>query len=203
MSKSPFDPKKQNSHIESKIVVALERISEAFRVLLWEESKESALSPIQLQILIFLLYHQGERCKVSYLADEFTMTKATISDSVRMLLQKGLAVKEQDVTDTRSFSLLLTPEGKKVARKAASFAGAIEKPLHQFSDKQKEVLLLSLLELIEKLNKAGIITIQRMCFTCSHYKKTGNSHYCQLIKKALATTDLKVDCPEHEPRLDL
>jgi hypothetical protein len=72
--KSPFDLNQQNKKVESKIVVALERISEAFRVLLWNESKENALSPIQIQILIFLLFHSDEMCKVSYLAQEFNMT---------------------------------------------------------------------------------------------------------------------------------
>jgi hypothetical protein len=54
MKKSSFDLEHQNSKIESKIVASLERISEAFRVLLWNESKENSLSPIQIQILIFI-----------------------------------------------------------------------------------------------------------------------------------------------------
>ena len=54
--KSSFDLKRQSTKIESKIVVALERISEAFRVLLWNESKENSLSPIQIQLLIFFTF---------------------------------------------------------------------------------------------------------------------------------------------------
>ena len=120
------------------------------------------LSPIQIQILIFLLFHSEEKCKVSYLANEFNMTKATISDSIKVLLQKGLIEKNIDPSDTRSFSMALTQEGKKIAQKSSSFAGAIEKPLYQFSDKQKEALLEGLLALIEKLNMQGIISVQRM-----------------------------------------
>lgn len=198
MAKSLFDLTEQNSKIEGRIVVALERLSEAFRVLLWEESKETSLSPIQIQLLIFLQFHSAEKCKVSYLADEFNLTKATISDSVKILLQKGLIEKAVDKSDTRSFSISLTREGKRIAVKSSQFAGAIEKPLHQFSAKQKEILLLSLLELIERLNKDGIITIQRMCFTCRFHKKTGSVHYCNLLKKNLKNGDLRVDCPEHE-----
>lgn len=198
MKKSSFDIKGQGNQIESKIVIALERISEAFRVLLWQESKQNSLSPIQIQLLIFMLFHSEDKCKVSYLAEEFNMTKATISDSIKVLLQKSLVEKRPDSSDTRSFSIVLTAAGKKVAQKSANFAGVIEKPLHQFSDKQKEVLLVSLLELIEKLNKEGIITVQRMCFNCKFYKKTGQGHYCNLLESALASHDLKVDCPEHD-----
>src|SRR5690554_5951150 len=119
MKHSSFHLTEQNQKIESRIVVALERISEAFRVLLWNESKENSLSPIQIQILIFIYFHSTEKCKVGYLADEFNMTKATISDSVKVLLSKELLTKETDPIDTRSFSLLLTNEGKKIAKKAS------------------------------------------------------------------------------------
>ncbi len=198
MIKSVFDINQQNIRIESKIVVALERISEAFRVLLWQESKVNKLSPIQTQILIFLLFHTNEKCKISYLANEFNMTKATISDSVKLLLDKNLVKKEYDIIDSRSFSILLTNEGKKTAQKSSSFAGVIEKPITDFTDKQKEILLISLLELINKLNEEGVITVQRMCLSCKFYNKNKTTHYCNLLNKPLLNNELRVDCSEHQ-----
>ncbi len=195
---SPFNLNRQNQNTESKIVVALERISEAFRVLLWNESKENALSPIQTQILIFLLFHSEEKCKVSYLAHEFNMTKATISDSVRILIKKELVQKLDNPVDTRSYIIGLTTSGKTTAEKAASFAGAFEKPLNALTEEQKEAMLSGLLRLIHDLNKAGIITIQRMCFTCRFYDKNNGQHYCKLLQTKLTNTDLRIDCPEHE-----
>lgn len=195
--KSVFDLNRQNKKVESKIVVALERISEAFRVLLWNESKENALSPIQIQILIFLLFHTQEKCKVSYLAQEFNMTKATVSDSVKLLLQKKLIQKFDDPSDTRSYVIGLTTEGKLTAEKSANFAFAIEKPLSSLTEVQKEAMLSGLLKLIYELNRAGIITIQRMCFTCANYRLEKGKHYCTFLEANLLSTDLRVDCPEH------
>ncbi len=193
-----FDINRQNKRIESKIVVALERISEAFRVLLWNESKENTLSPIQIQILIFLLFHSQEKCKVSYLAQEFNMTKATISDSVKLLLQKGLIEKFDDPIDTRSYIIGLTNEGKQTAEKSANFAFAIEKPLDTLNEAQKEAMLSGLLKLIYELNQAGIITMQRMCFTCTHYRYESGNHFCKLLQSPLKATEIRVDCAEHE-----
>lgn len=200
MTNSAFDLNKQNQHIESKIVVALERISEAFRVLLWQESKENALSPIQNQILIFLLFHKEQLCKVSYLAQEFNLTKATISDSIKVLLQKGLIEKKESIEDSRSFSVLLTGSGREIAHKTATFAEAIEKTLYQINEGKKEVLLTSLFHVIEQLNRNEIITIQRMCRTCRFYQNTEGGHYCQLLEKKLLDTELRIDCPEHESK---
>jgi len=198
MKFSPFNLDRQNQKIESRIVVALERISEAFRVLLWEESKENALSPIQIQILIFLHFHSLEKCKVSYLASEFNMTKATISDSVRVLLGKNLVAKDTDPTDSRSYFLSLTAEGEKIAKKSSFFASSIEQPIEKWTEEQKQAMLNGLLRLIHDLNKAGVITIQRMCFTCSNYQFENGVHYCKLLKSRLAESELRVDCPEHE-----
>lgn len=198
MKYSSFNLNEQNQKTESRIVVALERISEAFRVLLWNESKENSLSPIQIQIMIFVYFHSQEKCKVGYLADEFNMTKATISDSVKILLSKDLVAKETDPLDTRSYSLSLTTEGKKIAQKVSFFASSIEQPLENLTEEHKTIMLNGLLKLIFDLNKSGIITIQRMCFTCSNYQVDKGIHYCKLLKSQLAESELRVDCPEHE-----
>ncbi len=198
---SSFNLQNQEKSIDSKIVVALERISEAFRVLLWNESKDSSLSPIQIQILIFILFHSREKCRVSYLAEEFNMTKATISDSVKILLKKNLVKKEEDISDTRSYCIRLTQEGINTATKASSFAQALERPLDKISSEQKEALLNSLLKIIRELHQSGIITIQRMCFTCANYKYYDHQHYCTLLQSGLSDNELRVDCPEHEMAL--
>ncbi|MBU2525158.1 MAG: MarR family winged helix-turn-helix transcriptional regulator [Bacteroidetes bacterium] len=198
MKHSSFNLNGQNQKIESRIVVALERISEAFRVLLWNESKENSLSPIQIQILIFIHFHASEKCKVGYLADEFNMTKATISDSVRVLLAKELVTKETDPIDTRSYSLSLTDEGEKIAKKASFFASSIEQPIENLTQEQKKIMLNGLLKLIYDLNKSGIITMQRMCFTCSFYNVKNGTHYCNLLKTKLAESEIRLDCPEHQ-----
>ena len=112
MMSSPFDPIQQENNLDAKITFALERISLVFKSMQLDQSKKNNMSPIQTQILIFLLYHSPIHHKVSYLAQEFNLTKATISDSVKVLIQKGLIQKKTDPQDSRSFSLNLTSEGK-------------------------------------------------------------------------------------------
>lgn len=199
MKKSLFDLEYQNTSIESRIIASLERISQAFRVLLWQESTEYSLSPIQVQVLIFLLHHSEEKRKVSYLADEFNMTKATISDTIKSLEQKQLIKKEYLSDDTRSFVINLTAKGKTLANKTALFAQQLIAPIEKLHNDDKQNLLLSLIEIIHHLNKAGIITIQRMCFTCSYYQVSENrkKHFCKLLNQELQNAELRIDCPEH------
>lgn len=198
MSKSDFDPIHQNKSTDSKIVASLERIAQAFRVLLWQESKEHSLTPIQIQVLIFLLHHSNEKCKVSYLADEFNMTKATISDTIKTLDQKKLIRREYDANDTRSYVIHLTKTGKDIANKTSLFSQEIHTPIEKLLKGDKENLLLSLLDIIRHLNQSGVITIQRMCMTCNYYQTPGKGqHFCKLLNQKLQVSDLRIDCPEH------
>ena len=198
---STFDPHYQNKKLEGKIVVALERISEAFRVLLWQQGKEQGLTPLQLQLVLFIDFHPAEQCKVNYLAGEFNVTKATISESVRLLAKKELISKEADPDDSRSYSIHLSPKGKSVAKKTRSFAKSIEQPLHEFPATQKEVLYESLVHLITQLNKSNIISVQRMCHSCRFYEKGDQNDYCRFLDQPLFEKDIRMDCPEHQPAL--
>ncbi len=200
MKKSDFDLKYQNQSTESKIVASLERISQAFRVLLWQESNAFSLSPIQVQVLIFLLHHSEEKRKVSYLAGEFNMTKATISDAVKALDQKGLIEKAYVPGDTRSYIIHLSERGREIAKKTSLFTREIHDPIDKLHPDDKENLLLSLLNIIRHLNKAGVITIQRMCTTCAYHQQSenGEKHFCKLLNQNLQIADLRIDCPEHE-----
>ncbi len=200
--KSDFDLSQQNQSIESKIVASLERISQSFRVLLWQESKTFALSPIQVQVLIFLLHHSEEKRKVSYLADEFNMTKATISDTIKTLEQKKLITKVYEPHDTRSYIIHLTESGKDTAIKTSYFTKEIRTPIDKLNQDDKENLLLSLLNIIRHLNSSEVITIQRMCMSCAYYQSSGQGqeHFCKLLNQRLHVNDLRIDCPEHEIR---
>lgn len=200
MAKSAFDLSNQNSNIESKIVASLERVSQAFRVLLWNESKEFSLTPIQVQVLIFLLHHPDEKRKVTYLAGEFNMTKATVSETIKTLEQKQLIQKEYETHDNRSYLIHLTNKGRGIAEQTSMFTRQLQVPIDKLPLANRENLLLSLMGIIHHLNKTGIITIQRMCFTCQFYKagKNGQGHYCMLLNSKLADHELRIDCAEHK-----
>ncbi len=195
-----FNPKDQSDSVELKIVAALERVYEAFRSLLWQEGKARGLSPIQLQILVFLLYHKESQRRITYLASEFALTKATVSDSIGSLVQKGLIQKVRSTNDARALVLNLTEQGRTLAQQAAHFADQLQVPLAALSGSQRNDMLDALMRLIRNLHREGIITVQRMCFTCRFYKDGHREarHYCTLLQEALDAGQLRVDCPEHQ-----
>ncbi len=197
---SAFDPERHITNVDYKIVAALEKISEVFRVLLWMEAKEHKLSPIQMQLLIFIKYHNSDKQRrIASMAREFNMTKATISDSIKVLEQKGLIARADDMLDSRSFNFSLTDKGLKLTGMIENFTKPLDGAIATLSPQQKNEFLLSVLDLIYRLNQNGIISTQRMCYTCYYYSGDRQlMHHCNLMQKPLAFDELRIECPEHK-----
>ena len=197
--KSAFDPKTHEQLSDNKLFTALYSFSDIFRVLFWRLSKETGLSPLQIQILLFIATHPQEIAKVTYLANEFNMSKATISDAVKTLLTKDYLTKQNDPSDQRSFSLLLTKTGKQIAQSVDSSYQPILKSLAAIDNQTKTDLYSQIMALIAKLNQSGIALGQRMCFNCAHYQaKTDQQFYCNFLDQLLDQAKLRIDCEEHE-----
>jgi len=200
MNESTFNPSHQEKDISSKIVVGLERISEVFKLLLWEKAKLVGLSPIQIQILIFIAFHKQELCNVSHLAKEFNVTKPTVSDAIKVLDKKGLIIKDFSSSDSRSYSITLSELGTNIVSQTYDFSSPLKKQFDGFSQSELESLFGTLSQLIHKLNHKGILSVQRTCYGCKFYEKNQAGDYCNLLQKELMTEEIRLDCPEYEEK---
>lgn len=200
MKKSVFNIENQHDDLSDRIVVGLERLSQAFKVLLWDKAKQLGLSPIQIQILIFVAYHEQGLNNVSLLAQEFNVTKPTVSDAVKILDKKGLIIKDYSSTDSRSYSISLSETGKAIVSETETFANPIKVLVNKFGDQEKSTFYQVLSKLIFQLNQADILTVQRMCYACKFYRKDDSGHYCNYLEKPLRDTEIRLDCPEFEAR---
>lgn len=193
-----FDPQAQAGNPDLRIVAALERLSQVFRVLLWRQAGETGLSPIQLQILLFVRFHADALCTVGHLAREFNVTRATVSDAVKSLVNKKLLLKKSGAGDARSFRLEPSAAGRRLASRLSGFASEIAEPLGAVGEKEKRVLLDTLLKTIFELHRNGIFEVQRMCYSCAHFEEQSDGDfYCRLLERKLLREDLRLDCPEH------
>jgi DNA-binding MarR family transcriptional regulator len=200
MEKSIFNPIGQENSLSGKIVVGFQRISEVFKILLWEKAKLVGLSPIQIQILIFIAYHKQELCNVSHLAREFNVTKPTVSDAVRILDKKGLITKDLSSADSRSYSIQLSTSGKKIVAETENFADPLKNQLNGIQQQDLESLFETLTKLIYQLNSNGILTVQRICYGCKFYKQIENKDFCNLMEKQLLNSEIRLDCAEFEEK---
>lgn len=199
--KSVFNPNQQAKDVSSKIVAGLERISEVFKVLLWEKAKMVGLSPIQIQMLIFIAFHKQELCKVSHLAKEFNITKPTVSDAIKVLDKKKMIIKDFSSPDSRSYTIRLSTLGESIVAETNDFADPLKTMVDGFEQTELNDLFTTISELINKLNHQGILAVQRSCYGCKFYQKNETTDYCNLLEKELLNQDIRLDCQEYEGRV--
>lgn len=188
--------------MDSQLVLALERLAQAHRSLLWEAAKAEGLTPLQVQALLYLSSHDPSHCRVTSLAREFDLTPATVSDAIQALEAKGLLLRQPWPQDGRVVWLRLTARGERLARRIASWTHILRQQLETFSLEEKQAALSFLMRLIAALQRAGVISVARMCFTCLFFQPhvhpdPGAPHHCRFLNQPLSLAELRVDCPDH------
>jgi DNA-binding MarR family transcriptional regulator len=187
--------------LDHKLAAALERVSQAVRVQLWDQAKAYGLTPTQLQVLLRLAYPPRQHRRVGVLAAELDLTQPTVSDAVAVLRRKGLIDREQIGTNPRSAILSLSARGAELAQTLEGWDIRMRNVLAELPATQKAEALRLLLDLIAGFQRAGVVTLARMCVTCRFFRPNTHGperHHCALLDLPLAPADLRVDCPEHE-----
>lgn len=189
----------QQFELNRVIVLALERLSQVFKTLLWQHAKQELLSPIQIQFLMFIALDLRPSNCVTEIAHEFNLTAATVSDAVKSLEQKGLIEKKVSKIDRRRYYLNLTKEGKRVTRNLSNWQNPILEHLKEFPLQIRETVLIFLLKFVESLKNGALLEEARTCLSCSYFEedsgKSDNSNrYCLLRKVPLNISDLRLNC---------
>lgn len=181
--------------LDEHLASVLERIGEVMRAMRWRQAVDAELSPLQLRIMGFIADHPDDRVGVARLADELQMSRPTVSESVRLLVEKRLLLRRADPSDQRSHALRLSAKASRGMADDPPLAGA----LASLSATSKESLLLGLMHVLHQLAGSGKVQVQRMCWTCAHYDGDRNErHRCLLLRKTLNVRTLRTDCAEHE-----
>lgn len=199
MSKlAALDPEQQGADRDARIISALERLSEVVRNRAWDTGQELGLSPLHVQVLAFLATHHPHTRRASTLANEFHLSKATVSVALRKLEEVGFVEQVTSEADARAKELRLTTKGTRAGQVAAGHLNALLPPLAALPIADRDDLYTLLFQLLAGAQRSGLVKVDRMCPTCTHYEGRKRGAYCKLLRKPLKPHELRVDCPEHE-----
>lgn len=193
-----FSPEQQLTALDARLLLSLQRLSDMLKAMQWEQARTMGITPLQLQILLFVGYHPPAVNKAANIAAELQVSRPTISDAVGSLVSKQLLVMEADKRDRRSFALVLTETGTQLMEKAGEYMQPLLTLLDKKSVQEKGSLYHSVYNIITGLLTPEKGGVQRMCFNCAHY--SGNKkrqHNCLLLQKPLSSSELQLDCLYH------
>ncbi|MBS1583244.1 MAG: winged helix-turn-helix transcriptional regulator [Bacteroidetes bacterium] len=183
--------------LDRHIAAILERIGEVARADRWRQAAGTETTPLQARVLAFIGGHPHEGIGVARLAQELQVSRPTVSDCVKVLVEKGLLKRIADPRDARSHALVLSPKGRR--HQAAIAPDPLDRSITGLGTADKEALLLHLMQVLRNLFTQGTIDVQRMCWTCAHYRgDRKGEHRCALLGIVMKPKDLRTDCPEHQ-----
>jgi DNA-binding MarR family transcriptional regulator len=188
--------------VNAKITAALERLAVALHKSLWDAAYAQDLSATQAQMLLYLISLDDSEVSMSELASRFGLTLPTVSDAVRSLVEKGLVEQRRAPRDGRIRVVALTPAGRRRARHLQHWADAIRQQVAALDPNTKGTFLACLLDLIARLQRAGLVSLTRQCQTCLYfqphrYSNPDAPHHCGLLNQPLHLTELRLHCPDH------
>lgn len=184
--------------LDRKLLAAVDRLARAVRAARRTVATRHDLSLLGVDILETLRDRRERR--VGELAAELDIAQPTVSDALSPLDGRGLLVRRRDPADRRSVVVTLSDAGLDLAHRIASDVALHPGVDETTSATDRGIALRVLLEEIARLQAAGVITVNRSCLTCRHYRppQSRSTAHCLLLDTPLPDDDLRVDCDEHE-----
>lgn len=181
----------------------LQQLLERLSSLLQSESRASlsqyGLQPVQFEALHYLSICNRYSNTTKAVAEYLGLTKGTVSQSIKVLENKGLVTKKADSKDKRITHLSVTATGSDLVKRLTP-SSLLKSYCKQAQSGEAEVIIENLTSLLRQIQTQHQHKTFGQCHSCTHNLKQGNGQFfCNLTKEPLSASDIKLICSEHEP----
>jgi DNA-binding MarR family transcriptional regulator len=185
--------------LASRIATGLHKIGLAMKQQAWQQANQEGLSATQGQILAAISAHGA--LTGTELSERLGVTLPTISDSVRVLVEKKLLIRSPDPRHPRASLLELTTRGAALAARARSWPEFMAGAVAQLTADEQRAFFAGVVKMIRTLQEQGLVPLSGMCVTCIHFRPNVRSgaapHHCTFVDAPLGVDQLRLECPDH------
>ncbi len=175
----------------------LERLSNLLRMEMRALGQKYGLVPVQIEALTYLTqcnrYSDTPQAVTEYLG----LTKGTVSQSLKVLEQKGFLRKEPDTRDKRIVHLAPTTKGKKLIEQSIPAKG-LESALAMTSSLQADELAEILRTILREMQHMNNRKTFAACHTCRFNEHHEKGYVCGLTHEPLSAREVNLICREHQ-----
>jgi len=175
----------------------VERLSELIRVDSRQAGAEHGLQPVQIEALHYLSICNRYSDTPMAVAEYLGQTKGTVSQTLKVLENKGLLTKKTDENDKRISHLKLSAKGKRLLNNTIPTTMFV-KACAVLPEKKKSEIEASLKLLLNVIVQANKMKTFGVCNSCRHNMNKEGAYYCNLIQEPLSDSDIQLICKEHE-----
>ena len=183
---------------DSRLVALLESITRAVGSEQRVAAVAGGLLPVQWSILNYLRLANRYSNTAQALTEYLSLTKGTVSQSLKLLEANGWIRRDTDAADRRIVRLALTRAGRQ--RLDASPADAWKESVASLPAGERKATEQALVRLLRawQLERGG--QSFGVCASCRHFQAqaSDNGHRCGLTGEPLSEADSRLICREHE-----
>ncbi|MFZ1754484.1 MAG: MarR family winged helix-turn-helix transcriptional regulator [Caldilineaceae bacterium] len=174
----------------------LERINSLVRAQEQNLARQYNLQPAQLRMLYYLGICNRYSDTPAGVTDYLQLTKGTVSQSLKILAEKGYVEKRGDEQDKRQVHLALTASGLEIfAHLPPDLLVAVGQALGEAEAQQMTDLLRNLLSTMQYVNG---LTGFEVCRTCTYHRPLDETQFCcGLTNEILTAPEAQLICREH------
>ena len=175
----------------------LERLGNLLRAEARAVGSEYSLQPVQLEALSFLTRCNRYSDTPQAVTEFLGLTKGTVSQSLKVLEQKGLLRKRGDKKDKRLVHLKPTAKGLRLIECSVP-ASVLVKGFETLSQAKGSLIVDALRQLLRTVQQANGLKTFAPCHSCRFNQQQSNGFICGLTQEPLAEQDTLLLCREHE-----
>ncbi len=179
--------------LENQIVYGIEKICRLHKAVIEEKAKRAGISSLQVEILKFIYDGKGE--SLTEISGEFELSKATVSEAIKKLLEKGFLNRIRSKIDLRKQVLKLTEKGVLLIEELKLREHSIFHFFKEFDEENQHIFLNILKNILFKVSQSGLSKRIIFCFECKNFSKVDNENfYCLVHKKEFPIEEVRLNC---------
>ena len=175
----------------------IERLGNLVRANVRAVCNEYGVRPVQLETLRFLTQCNRYSDTPQAVAEFLRLTKGTVSQTLKILEQKGLLRKRADTQDRRLVHLNPTAKGRRLVERAVP-AASVALGVGKLSISDNQVAVDALRALLRSVQMANKLKTFAPCQTCRFIEKRDSGYFCTLTHEPLSEQDVGLLCREHQ-----
>ena len=175
----------------------LERLSNLTRNEARRAGAKYDLLPVQIDALHYLAICNRYSDTLMGVAEYLGQTKGTISQSLKVLENKGYLKKFPDKKDKRTVHLRVSKAGKKVLEELIP-SPILHNAYGLLHANIQNQLIDDLRELLRAIQQSNGMKTFGVCHNCRHNQPTKFGALCALTQEPLSQDDIQLICREHD-----
>lgn len=175
----------------------IERLGNLVRADVRAACHAQGVRPVQFEALNYLAQCNRYSDTPQAVAEYLGLTKGTVSQTLKVLEEKGLIQKQDDKQDRRVVHLKPTARGRRLVTQVLP-SKSVANGIRNLPVNEQHATLECLQRLLRSIQQANGLKTFAPCHTCRFNQQSEDGYFCELTQEPLADSDVSLLCREHQ-----